>query len=130
MKGHIKIKFEKKQLTDASLALILLCLLIFLLAGIKPAIYIAVLVAVLTMLHSSIIYPWAIVWYTTTELLGNIVSKILLSIIYLLIVWPVGFARQLMGKDSMQLRDFGKSSKSVFRVREKQFIDKDLETPY
>jgi hypothetical protein len=130
MKGHIKIKFDKKQLTDASLALILLSLLIFLLAGIKPAIYIAVLVAILTLLHSSIIYPWAVVWYTVTEFLGNIVSKILLCIIYLFIVWPVGCVRQLSGKDSLQLRDFGKSSKSVFRVLEKQYIDKDLETPY
>jgi hypothetical protein len=130
MNRHIKIKFEKKQLTDASLALILLCLLFFLLNGTKPAIYIAVLVAILSMLHTSIIYPWAVVWYTGTELLGNLVSKILLAVIYFFVVLPVGFVRKLSGKDSMQLRDFGKSSKSVFRVREKQFVDKDLETPY
>jgi uncharacterized membrane protein len=130
MNRHIKIKFEKKQLTDASLSLILLCLLFFLLSGTKPVIYIAVLVAILSMLHTSIIYPWAVVWYTGTELLGNLVSKILLAVIYFFVVLPVGFVRRLSGKDSMQLRDFGKSSKSVFRVREKQFVDKDLETPY
>jgi hypothetical protein len=130
MKGHIKTKFDRKQLSDASLALILICLLVFLLYGFKSGVKAAVIVALLTMLKSSIIYPWAVVWYTGTELLGTLVSKVLLSFIYLLIVWPVGLVRQLSGKDTLQLKNFRKSSGSVFRVREKQYLDKDLETPY
>lgn len=130
MGRHIKTKFNNKQLTDASLALILLCLIAFKWKGINLSISIAVLVILLSMLKPSIIYPWAVFWYSFTEMLGTIVSKILLSIIYILIVWPVGFVRQIFGKDNLQLKNFNKSTGSFFRIREKQFSKNDLETPY
>jgi hypothetical protein len=130
MREYIKIHFSKKQLSDACLALILLFLLIFALHGNKLFIYGAIIVCVLSMISTSVIYPWAVLWYSLTEILGNLVSKILLSIIYMLVVWPVGFVRKIIGKDSLQLKDFGHSAASVFRTREKQYESKDLDTPY
>ncbi len=130
MKDYIKSNFSKKQLTDAGLALILLCLLLFILHGNKVFIYGAIIAAFLTMINTSIIYPWAVIWFSLTEILGTIVSKVLLGIIYLIVVWPIGFARRLSGKDPLQLKDFGNSTDSVFRVREKQYTSKDIDTPY
>jgi hypothetical protein len=130
MYRHIKTKFNTKQLTDSCLALILLCLIVFKWKGINLSITLAVVVILLSMLKPSIIYPWAVVWYTLTELLGTILSKILLSVIYILIVWPVGFIRRIMGKDNLQLKNFNKTTGSVFRVREKKFAKNDLEMPY
>jgi hypothetical protein len=130
MKEYLRTKFDKKKLVDAGLALILLCLLIYFYAGIKASLYIAFIAAVIVMLSYAIIYPWAFIWYNMTDLLGNIVSKALLILIYLLIVWPIGFIRQILGKDSMQLRKFCKSTESVFNIREKTYEAKDLEKPY
>ena len=130
MKDHLKTKFTKKQLTDAGLALILLFLLIFMVHGNKRLIFGSAFVAVLCMIHSSLIYPWAVLWYTLTEILGTIVSKILLTVIFIFIVWPVGLTRHLIGKDSLQLKNFRRTDASVFHIREKQFLPEDLDTPY
>jgi len=59
-----------------------------------------------------------------------VVSKILLSILFFLVVLPIGLLRKIMGKDSMQMKSWKKSSESVFRQRNHQFSAKDLETPY
>ena len=50
--------------------------------------------------------PVAVFWLGFSDLLGAVMSKILLSIVYFAVVTPIGILRRLAGKDSLKLRAF------------------------
>ena len=58
-------------------------------------------------------YPFAMVWLGLTNLLGIVVSRILLSVVYILFLMPMGIIRRAMGKDSLNLKGFKKGKESV-----------------
>jgi hypothetical protein len=74
--------------------------------------------------------PFAKVWLGISHKLGTVVSKVLLTIIFYLVVLPVSLMRRVMGKDSMKLKLWKQGANSVFRVREHTFAKSDLEYPY
>ena len=57
-------------------------------------------------------------------------SRVLLSVIYFVVVFPVGLFRRIIGKDSLKLKSFKKNIDSAFVTRDKLFTEKDLQTPY
>lgn len=74
-------------------------------------------------------YP-AILWMGLTNMLGWLVSRLLMTVIFLLVVTPVGLVRRLVGKDSLRLKDFKKGKKSVMEKREKLFTYNDIKNPF
>ncbi|MDR2591925.1 MAG: SxtJ family membrane protein [Chitinispirillales bacterium] len=77
-----------------------------------------------------VLRPLSILWYGLSDILGAVSSRIILSVIYLLIVFPVGFARRIAGRDELMLRDFKKSRASVFREQDRLIEGKDVCNPY
>jgi len=75
-------------------------------------------------------YPLAIIWLGLSQLLGTFASKIILTIIYGILVVPVGVFRRLLGKDSLQVSEFKKGNHSVMQKRNYTFVSKDIENPY
>ena len=75
-------------------------------------------------------YLFAIIWLGFSKLLGTVVSKIILTIVYIVLVIPVGIFRRILGKDSLQLSGFKKGSSSVMKTRNYSFTSKDIEMPY
>jgi hypothetical protein len=73
-----------------------------------------------------IFYPFAIVWFGLSELLSIVSPAIILTIIFFLIVTPVGLVRRLLGKDSMRLKQFKKSKRSVMVDRNHLYTESDL----
>lgn len=72
-------------------------------------------------------------WFGLSHVLGSVMSRVLLSLIYLLILMPVALVRRIMGKDTMRLRLFkaGADSKdSAFVQRDHTFTKDDLTHPY
>jgi hypothetical protein len=53
-----------------------------------------------------------------------------LSLIFLVFVLPVGMFRKLTGKDSLKIKMFRKSGRSVFIERNHKFTKEDLINPY
>jgi hypothetical protein len=121
---------SKKQASDSGLAL----LLILLLAGwfLQDWLYLklAVPILVLIMTAPAVFRPFAFVWLGFSGILGAIMSRVILSAVFFLMVVPLGALRRLMGKDAMRLSEFRKSEKSVFEVREREFSSADLEQPF
>ena len=91
---------------------------------------IAVLVLVINMTFPMFFYPFAVVWLGFSTLLGTVVSKILLTIVYIIMVIPLGLFRRLVGKDTLQLSNFKKDTGSVMKTRNFVFTSKDIEKPY
>lgn len=124
------LKITPLQERDSCLALVFLILLIWLFWRNDWIIYIAMAVLLLGMVWPGAMRPFAWCWFGLSTLLGGIVSRVLLALVWLGLVVPVGFARKMMGKDSMRLKEWHKDDSSVFVKRDHKYSANDLKTPY
>lgn len=120
----------RAQARDTGLALVLICLLVAWFAGRRDFLGYGIALLVLDMTWPSAFKPAARLWFGLSHILGTVMSKILLAVVFFTVLTPVGLLRRVMGKDPMQTRGFKKDATSVFRVRDHQFSSKDIETPY
>lgn len=130
MKDFPPKSVSKKQASDSGMALVLILLLIALFTENEIYFKIAIPALIINMVFPMFYYYFAIIWFGLSQLLGTFMSKIVLSIVYFIMVLPVGFIRRLMGKDSLQLNQFKKANSSVMKVRNHRFDSKDIENPY
>ena len=63
-------------------------------------------------------------------MMGTVMSTIILSIVFFLLVVPVGMIRKSFGKDSMQLKKWKNGRDSVLVVREHEITLEDIQNPY
>ncbi len=121
---------SKKEASDTGMAMTLICLLIGYFTK-NSNFYIAAIPAlVINMAFPMFYYPFAMIWLTLTNLLGSVVSKVLLSIVYILVLMPAGIIRRAMGKDALNLKGFKKSTSSVMVVRDYEFTANDIKNPF
>jgi hypothetical protein len=125
-----KRKITKDQSRDTGMAMVLLLLIVFVARKREGYLIGAMVLHVVNMTVPGIFRPVAVLWLGLSDLLGAVVSKILLSIVFFVIVTPIGILRRLAGKDSLKLRAFKASKDSVMLGRNHTFIDRDLEKPY
>jgi len=121
---------SKKQASDTGMAAVLILLLIGLFTHNILYYKIAIPVLFITMAFPMFYHPLAIIWLGFSQLLGSILSKIILTIVYIIMVIPVGIFRRLLGKDSLQLSEFKKGKGTVMKSRNYNFVSKDIENPY
>ena len=122
---------EKRPITpvecrDTALAVTFLILLIWLFTGHKVLVYAAMAFLLYAMLLPQTLVLPARVWFGFSHLLGQVMSRILLGIIFVLIVMPVAVFRKVLGKDSLSLRSWKKSEASAFVVRDHSYGKDDL----
>lgn len=67
------------------------------------------------------------IWFWLAEKIGYVVSRVLLSISFFLIVVPFGLLSRLFRKDLMHMKG---GKKSYFIERRHQFTLKDLDNPW
>ncbi|OFX59816.1 MAG: hypothetical protein A2066_09760 [Bacteroidetes bacterium GWB2_41_8] len=114
----IKTSFLKKEHVDSGLALLLLTLIMgFWLNHQQEALLAAVAVVLILLIAPVIIYPFSFLWLNLSDMLGRIMSKIILTAIFIVFVCPVAILRRAMGKDSLMLKKFKSSEGSVFTNR-------------
>ncbi len=78
---------------------------------------------------SAMTYP-AKIWFGFSHVLGTFMSKVLLSVIYMLILMPVSLVRRILSKDTMQKKAYNDGKNSAFIVREHTFTNDDITHPY
>ena len=118
------------QCKDSGLALVLVNLILAVTISPKYFLSVGIVFLVVTMTFPKIYRPFAMVWFGFSHALGTVVSRILLTLLFYLMVTPVGFVRRIMGKDAMQIKSWKKSQASVFQGRDHLFIRQDLDHPY
>jgi hypothetical protein len=123
-------RITSRQAKDTGMAMVLILLILGLWTDRTVFFRAAVPVLVLDMVWPMAFYPLAVVWLGLSHMLGTVVSKILLSIVFFVIVLPVALVRRVAGKDSLQLRRFKATSASVMRTRNHVFVAADIEKPY
>lgn len=123
-------EISKDQSRDTGMAVVLLLLLVFASKKREGYLLAAIVLHVVNMAVPQVYKPLAVVWLGFSELLGAVMSKVLLSIVFFGVVTPIAIFRRLAGKDSLKLRAFKKSKDSVMVERNHTFAARDLERPY
>ncbi|QMW04648.1 hypothetical protein [Spirosoma foliorum] len=120
----------KRQVREMGLLVIAGCLL----AGLQQEQliwYKASLVATLiTLLVPWAFFPVAIIWFALGQLLGKITANVLLVLLFVVVVIPVAWLRKILGSDTFRVKEFKKSSDSVFINREHTYQASDLKYPF
>ncbi len=121
---------SKDQAKDTGMAIVLI-LLIF--AGfLEQFLYvkIAILILLLDMIYPMLFKYFAVVWFGFSRLLGMVVSKVILTVIFYFVVTPIGLIRRILGYDSLKLKQYKVSTESVMIERDIEFSKEDIEKPF
>jgi hypothetical protein len=118
------------QARDTGLAMVLICLLLVYWGGRPRFLPLAIALLLLTMVWPQAFRPLAGLWFGLSHLLGALVSRIILTLLFFLLVTPVGLIRRWAGADSLQLKKWKKDQGSVFKVRQGAIQPQDLLNPY
>jgi hypothetical protein len=125
-----KIPITVEKCKDSGLALVLISLICYQVWKLDVLIILAMIFLIIAMTYPLIFQPFARFWFWLSTALGTVVSKIILTVLFFVIVLPIGLIRRAMGKDSMRMKIWKKGGESVFRVREHRFAAKDMDHPY
>ena len=80
---------------------------------------IAVIFLVLGLLNSKILNPFKKIWIKFGEILGKVIAPLVLSIVYFIVITPIGLFLRIFGKDLLGIKFLKKKSYWIKR-------DKDL----
>jgi hypothetical protein len=119
-----------EQAKDTGMAMVLLCLLLGYWGKLPKFLPLSIALLLLTMVWPAAFKPLATLWFGLSHLLGNVVSRIILTLIFFLLVTPIGLIRRWLKSDSLQLQKWKKGRGSVFVEREGVITGKDLADPY
>ena len=128
--NKVKKSFNSSQLFGSGLALILIFLLIYLFNEKRLYLHVAIFLTIVLMVWPAPFRFFAIMWFAFAEITGFIVSRILLTFIFLLIVVPAGFIKRKTLHRNLWLGQFWKSNNSVFITRNHIFVAEDLLKPF
>lgn len=121
---------QKQREKDTGLALLLILLLVLFFTEKMYYLYPALLVLVLTMTWPRAFAPFAIIWFGFSKILGEIVSRILLTLVFFLVALPIGLLRKGMGYDSMKLKQWKTGEESYFKDTGHSVTGDDLKSPF
>ena len=115
---------------DTGLAMVLLSLLVAWFAGMWELTGLALLLLLFSLLFPTVFRPLAGPWFALSRMMGEVSSRVVLTLLFFLVVTPVGLLRRLAGADPMQLRQWRKGNTSVMRRRDHLYRPEDLDKPY
>lgn len=123
-------RVTREQSRDTGLAAVLICLLLTYFWNFQQFIPLAFLLLLVTMIWPGLFRPLAGLWFGLAHLMGAVVSRVVLAILFFGVVTPIGLIRRLLGADTLQIKKWKRGSESVFIRRSALIIPEDLEKPY
>jgi len=84
---------------------------------------IGILLAVLGLSLPEVLMPFQKIWMAISILLGFVMTRVILSILFYIVITPVGFVARLLGKDFLDEK-IDKSKESYWNYREQKEYDK------
>jgi hypothetical protein len=123
-------KMTKDQCRDTGMAMVLLLLVARIGMHRDMFLFWAIGLQAISMTFPQVYKPVAVVWLGLSSLLGSVVSKVLMSVVFFGVVTPIGILRQLLGHDPLQLRAFKRGAESVMWERNHKVTASDIERPY
>ena len=119
-----------EQAKDTGMAMVLICLLLGYWGKFPKFLPVSLLLLILTMTWPNAFRPLAVLWFGLSHLLSRVMSRVILTVVFFLVVTPIGVIRRLWGADALQLKKWKQGQGSVFVVREGVIQGKDMANPY
>ena len=123
-------KLSKKKCIDSGIVLALLFILMGLILNQTLLFKISIGILILTIIYPIIFKPFAYLWFGLAKILGLVVPKILLTIIFFVFVYLVGVIWKLIGKDPLKLNQWKRDDSSVMETVNHTYTQEDLKDPY
>lgn len=128
--GWFPKKISEKECGDTGMAMVLICLLAGWFTGVRDWFLGAIVLLVINMIWPTI-YTWvAKAWLGFSHLLGTVMSKVILSLIFFIVVTPLALLRRVFGHDPMALRKWKNGTGSVFETRNHTYKPEEIEQPF
>ena len=124
------LKSTPEQAKDTGMAMVLICLLLGYWGKFPKFLPVSLVLLIITMAWPKAFKPLAGLWFGLSHLLSSVVSRVLLTVVFFLIVTPIGVIRRWSGADALQLKKWKQGQDSVFVVREGPVQGKDMANPY
>ena len=122
-------KTESKP-RDTGMAAVLILLLVTWFSANLALVIPAIVVLILTMTVPVVFKPLSVVWFGLANLLGHVVSTVILAVLFFVVLMPIGIIRKAGGADALGLKKWRNGDESAFVVRDHQYVAGDLEKPY
>ena len=126
-----KIKTDTKNLRDFGFIMALAFMIITVIFYLKHRIYLKpIIIGSFLFLGAGIFRPQAlkqlyIIWMKLANILSWIMTRVILSIIFILVVTPLGFIVKLTGKDLLDLKIDKEARSYWIKVEKKEFNKED-----
>ena len=120
----------KERAKDTGMAMVLICLLLGSWGKFPKFLPVSVALLLITMIWPNAFRPLATLWFGLSHVMSSVVSRVILTVLFFLIVTPIGLIRRATGADALQLKKWHQGQDSVFIVREGPIQGKDLINPY
>ena len=130
LKKRLNTNISKEQAKDTGMAMVLILLLIGFFFEENIFFKISITVLIINMIIPNIYKPIAIIWLGLSHLLGTIVSSMILTLVFFIVVTPIGLFRRLIGIDSLKLKKFKQGNESVMEIRDFTFTHNEIEKPF
>lgn len=90
----------------------------------------AAVILFLAMAVPVVFSPIAPIWFGFAEIMGTVMSRLILTVLFYGLLLPLGLARRLTGADPLALKRWRMGKESVFIKRDKAFVADDLTKPF
>lgn len=120
---------SSREAKDTGMAACLICLFLAWWSGWQAWLLAGMAVLLVAMVLPDLYRPLAFLWFGLAEILGAVVGRLLLGLLFVIWVLPVGLLRSAFGADSLRLKEFGKGKDSVFKDRAEENVG-DMERPF
>lgn len=128
--GILPARVSDKECGDTGMAMVLICLLAGWFTHGREWFLAAIVILVINMIWPRLYALPAKVWLGFSHLLGTVMSKIILTLTYFLVLTPIALLRRMLGHDPMQEKQWKQGSGSVFDVRDHTFTPEEIERPF
>jgi uncharacterized membrane protein len=121
------MKTNQSKNLEALLVIVTGFLVLYFVFDIKILLYVALAVGLISILIKPLAFLLAKAWYKLGDLLGWIVSKIVLSLMFYVLLVPLALLHNLFNKNAMQLKN---TSKSMWKLREHTYAENDFKNTW
>jgi hypothetical protein len=120
----------RKEAAETGMALALICLIAALWTDNQAWTKAGLGILLLDMVWARA-FTWpARLWLGLSHLMGTVMSKVVLSLVFFLVVTPIGLVRRVAGKDPMRIKAWKQGTGSVFVDRGEVCTPEEIEHPF
>ncbi len=128
MFAHLKLTVEKDK--DVGLVMTSVLLVLSLRSTHEFTVMAALFTALLSVLLPAALRPVSFVWYRFSVALGSVMSRVVLTLVFFLVITPVGWIKNVFSGKRMLSERWKKDDHSLFTVRDKLFSAEDISHPF